>query len=33
MVSGMHLLDGSFFAEVPVLVSEFDLIVIAGTSF
>ena len=33
MVSGMHLLDGSFFVEVPVLVSEFDLIVIAGTSF
>ena len=33
MVSGMHLLDGSFFVKVPVLVSEFDLIVIAGTSF
>ena len=33
MVSGMHLLDGSFFVEVPVLVSDFDLIVIAGISF
>ena len=33
MVSGMHLLDGSFFVEVPVLVSDFDLVVIAGISF
>ena len=32
MVSGMHLLDGSFFVEVPVLVSDFDLVVIAGIS-
>ncbi|NOX49669.1 MAG: FtsX-like permease family protein [Gammaproteobacteria bacterium] len=27
-VSGMHLLDGSFFVEVPTLVSPFDLLVI-----
>ena len=28
-VSGMHLLDGSFFVEVPVLVLPMDLLVIA----
>ena len=33
MVSGMHLLDGSFFVEVPVVVSDFDLLLIAGISF
>ena len=33
MLSGMHLLDGSFFEEVPVLVSVYDLIVIAGICF
>ena len=31
-LTGMHLLDGSFFVEVPVLVEPLDLIIIAGMS-
>ena len=31
-ITGMHLLDGSFFVEVPVLVKPTDLMVIAGMS-
>jgi len=31
-ITGMHLLDGSFFVEVPVLVQASDLLVIAALS-
>ena len=32
-VTGMHLLDGSFFIEVPVVVVPMDLMIIGSTSF
>ena len=31
-ITGMHLLDGSFFVEVPTKVEAFDLLFIAGVS-
>jgi ABC-type lipoprotein release transport system permease subunit len=32
VVTGMHLLDGSFFVQVPVLVLATDLLLITGMS-
>ena len=32
-ISGMHLLDGSFFVEVPVEILPQDLLIIGGVSF
>lgn len=32
VITGMHLLDGSFFVEVPILVLPTDLLLIAGMS-